>query len=180
MTSAAGLLGTAGSRVAPRSSRLEDYGSSSDTDSGGTTPRTRATFTVPNNSLLDPDFLFPPSAPSGRTSQSSTATSSPIPSRSGSPFRQFFSSHPSSSCTSDTDSEPNSPLLRPRVWREDRRRWWMMGSTTRRRRKRVGKVMRTLRKWTRRLLRHPLFPRQPITIVRSLHPLSRTILIIFS
>jgi hypothetical protein len=36
------------------------------------------------------------------------------------------------------------------------------------RRKRRGGYLRTIKKCIRRLLRHPLFPRQPITIVRAI------------
>jgi hypothetical protein len=47
-------------------------------------------------------------------------------------------------------------------WQENRRRWWSMSP---RRRRRGGRIIRTLKKWTRRLVRHPFFPSQPITIV---------------
>ncbi|KAG7450544.1 uncharacterized protein BT62DRAFT_943447 [Guyanagaster necrorhizus] len=115
-----------------------------------------------------PAFLYLPQTHSGRTSVSSTANSTPIPSRSTSPLPQFFISHASSSsCSSETESESGSPLLTrrtPSTWREDRR-WW---SFTRRRRRRGGGVLRTLKKWTRRIVRHPLVPQQPITIILTL------------
>jgi hypothetical protein len=43
----------------------------------------------------------------------------------------------------------------------------MIGSSShRRRRKRDGRYIRAIKKHLRRVYRHPLFPRQPITIVR--------------
>ncbi|KAG5639224.1 hypothetical protein H0H81_005298 [Sphagnurus paluster] len=125
-------------------------------------------------------FLFPPRVQSSR---SSTAASTPLPSRSNSPLPQFYSSNPSSSCTSDTDSEPVTHLLRNRnPWgRENRRSWW---TVSRRRRKRDGRIVRFLKKWTRRLVRHPFFPSQPITIVLtlillSIFAISLTLLLIY-
>ncbi|KAF9457075.1 hypothetical protein BDZ94DRAFT_1274185 [Collybia nuda] len=158
---------------------LEDYETSS-TDSDETTrmhTRSRVPFvqsTSPTGSSSGSprsDFLFPPNLQSGRSSVSSTATTTPIPSRSTSPLPQFYS-NPSSSSTSDTDSEPNSPFLRTNrnPWgRENRRTWW---SASRRRRKRDTRVLRTLKKWIRKLVRHPFFPSQPITIVLTLILLS--------
>jgi hypothetical protein len=154
------------------SNPLEDYDSTSSTDTDETTrthARSRAPFVQSTSATGSsgsprPDFLFPPTQQSGHSSISSTATSTPVPSRSTSPLPQFYSSNPSSSCTSDTDSEP-TPFLRTNrnLWgRENRRRWW---TTSRRRRKRDGRIMRTLKKWTRKLVRHPFFPSQPITIV---------------
>lgn len=149
----------------PLSDPAEGYESSSSTDSEGTTrahTRSRTSFLRSNPRT---DFLFPPTLQSGRSSVSSTAASTPIPSRSTSPLPQFYSSNPSSSCTSDTDSEPSSPLLRNTRnlwWRENRRRWWTMSPH---RRRRGGRIIRTVKKWTRRLVRHPFFPSQPITIV---------------
>jgi hypothetical protein len=156
---------------------LGGYDSSSETDSPET-PDSRSSPAValdfatsrPNHS----DFLFPPSR-SGFSSTSSTATSTPVPSRSTSPLPQFFVENPSSS--SDTDSEPESPLLRNHnrsaSWGDDiQRRWWVIGTSRRKRRRRDGRNLRVLRKWTRLLIRHPLFPRQPITIVSTLLLLS--------
>lgn len=155
------------------SNPLEDYDSSSSTDSDETTrmhTRSRTPFLQSTSTTGSPPgsprshFLFPPRLQSGRSSVSSTATSTPVPSRSTSPLPQFYSV-PSSSCTSDTDSEPISPFLRTNrnIWgRENRRRWW---TVSHRRRKRDGRIMRILKKWTRRLVRHPFFPSQPITIV---------------
>ena len=155
------------------SNSAEGYDSSSSTDSEGTTRahhRSRTSF-LASRSNPRADFLFPPTLQSGRSSVSSTATSTPIPSRSSSPLPQFYSSNPSSSCTSDTDSEPNSPLLRNTRnlwWRENRRRWWTISP---RRRRRGGRIIRMVKKSARRLVRHPFFPSQPITIVSSLHTL---------
>ncbi|KAG5647962.1 hypothetical protein DXG03_006996 [Asterophora parasitica] len=143
---------------------VDDYDSASSTDEDRIHHRSH----VQSNSVASSSFLF---APSGRSSLSSTATSTPLPSRSNSPLPQFYSSNPSSSCTSDTDSEPVSHLLRNRNhwWRENRRSWW---SVSRRRRKRDGCTLRFIKKWTRRLVRHPFFPSQPITIVLTLILLS--------
>lgn len=161
--------------------QLEEYDSSSSNDTPDATrmssysqPRSRAPFATLHSST-GPDFLFPPQRISGRSSVSSTASSTPIPSRSASPLPPFLSSSPPSSCTSDTESEPNSPLIRGsrnQWWREDRRRWWMIGSSMRRRRRRDWTITRFLKKWTRKIIRHPFFPKQPITIVcYTLHEL---------
>ncbi|KAG5221919.1 glycosyltransferase family protein [Salix suchowensis] len=127
------------------SPRLEDYDSSSSNDSENHRPphhhpRSRMFASTTATGSPRTEFLFPPM---GRTSASSTATTTPIPSRAGSPLPQYFSSLAPSSCTSDTDSEPESPLLRTssRVqWRDDRR-WWTIGAAplTRRRRRRRDK-----------------------------------------
>ncbi|KAF5385320.1 hypothetical protein D9615_001504 [Tricholomella constricta] len=155
-----------------RSTMVDDYDSASSTDSDRIHARTRVQPTASGSSSAPhPSFLFAPHLQSGRSSVSSTAASSPLPSRSNSPLPQFYSSNPSSSCTSDTDSEPVSHLLRNRNhwWRENRRSWW---SVSRRRRKRDGRIVRFLKKWTRRIVRHPFFPSQPITIVLTLILLS--------
>jgi hypothetical protein len=179
MTFAVGFLGPPSPRISSsrttRTLHAEDYDSSSSTESTETPrshhsqPRTRVPFpTSTATGSSSPNFLLPLPGGSGRSS----LTSTPVPSRSSSPLPHFFSSVPSSSCTSDTESEPNSPLLggRPRSpwWREDRRRWWTIGRNVRSRRKRHGGYLRTIKKCIRRLLRHPFFPRQPITIVRAI------------
>ncbi|KAJ4486093.1 glycosyltransferase family 31 protein [Lentinula aciculospora] len=117
-------------------------------------------------------FLIPPSVPSGHSSVASSASSTPIPSRSGSPLPQFLlNSHPVLSTTSDTDSDPaTATLLRNRnPWRQERRSWWQI---SRRSRRRHGRTWRFLNRWAKWIVRHPLFPRQPITIVLSLILLS--------
>lgn len=109
----------------------------------------------------------------GRLSVSSTATSTPIPSRSTSPLPQFYSSAsaPSSTYTSDADSEPTSPLLarnrKNRWWNDDGRRWWLTPRDTRRRRRRRDGCFsaRSFKRAIRVILRHPLFPTQPTSIV---------------
>ncbi|KAF8168125.1 hypothetical protein B0H34DRAFT_779575 [Crassisporium funariophilum] len=127
--------------------------------------------------------------PSGRSSTSSTASSTPLPSRSTSPLPQFYPGTQSSSCPSDSDSEtPTSPLLHNirssrNLWsRENQRRWWSMSD--RRRRKRGWRAMRVLKRWLRKLVRHPFFPSQPITIVLTLilfsvFAISLTLLLIY-
>ncbi|KAF9015137.1 hypothetical protein BDQ17DRAFT_1385925 [Cyathus striatus] len=164
--------------------RPEDYDASSSTDSelprrhSKSRPPFAASTSATNSSGSSSSprhsvFLFPPRAPSGSASVSSTASSTPLPSRSTSPL-PYYTSNPSSSCPSDTESEPSSPLIRSNVnrnpwWRESRRSWWSM---SRRRRRRTGRITRTLKKWIRRLVRHPFFPGQPITIVLTLLMLS--------
>ncbi len=111
-----------------------------------------------------PTFLFLPSSP-GRNSANSTANSTPNVSRSTSPLPQYFTlAH--SSCSSETESEPSSPLLSRRTssgtWRQQDRRWWEFSN---RRRRREGRFLRILKKWMRRIVRHPLVPKHPITIV---------------
>lgn len=149
------------------SPRIEDYDSSSSTDSGDTArtykpPKPRTTGSVASSPRSN--FLFPSPVQSGRSSINSSATTTPLPSRSTSPLPQFRTSTASSS-TSDTDSETTSPLLRRnrRSWWLDSRKWWTI---SRRRRRRHGRIVTSLKKWSRWLLRHPFFPRQPITIVR--------------
>ncbi|KAJ7071054.1 glycosyltransferase family 31 protein [Mycena amicta] len=135
---------------------IEEYDSSDSTDTVRTVKPSRSPRT---------NFL----SPSGRSS----ANAIPHPSRPTSPMPQFRTSTASSS-TSDTDSETtSSPLLRtnrrPSWWGDDRRQWWNM---SRRRRKRHGWIVTSLKKWSRWLIRHPFFPRQPITIILTLILLS--------
>lgn len=176
MPFAVSLLGPPSSRLSSSGSthqklHVEDYDSSTSAESTETVrthshPRTSLPFPALSSTASGPSFL-----PGGseRYSVPSTATSTPVPSRSTSPLPQFFSSVPSSTCTSDTESEPNSPLLgsRPRVpwWREEQRRRWSIGTRSRRRRHRS--YMGTVKKAWRWIMRHSLFPRQPITIVRN-------------
>ncbi|KAJ7103555.1 glycosyltransferase family 31 protein [Mycena belliarum] len=157
------------------SPRIEDYDSSSSTDSADTArtfkpPKPRAAAS--SGSSPRPNFLFPSSVQSGRTSLTSSAATTPVPSRSASPLPQFRTSTASSS-TSDTDSETtSSPLLRANRrswWTDDRRKWWTI---SRRRRKRHGRIVTSLKKCSRWLFRHPFFPRQPITIILTLILLS--------
>ncbi|KAJ6621720.1 hypothetical protein B0H10DRAFT_1789645 [Mycena sp. CBHHK59/15] len=154
--------------------RLEDYDSSSSTDSADTArtyrpAKSRTTGSVASSPRSN--FLFPSAVQSGRSSINSSAATTPIPSRSASPLPQFRTSAASSS-TSDTDSETTSPLLRANRrswWIDDRRKWWTI---SRRRRKRHGRIVTSLKKWSRWILRHPFFPRQPITIILTLILLS--------
>lgn len=146
----------------------EDYDSLSGTDSDETAQPQAVSLSRTSATGSPHSFTFPHTLQSGRSSLSSTATNTPLPSRSTSPLPQFYPST-SSSGASDTDSEPFSPFLqsgRNPWWREDRRsRWWTL---PRRRRKRDGRVVRFMKKWSRRIARHPCFPQQPITIVRLL------------
>jgi len=148
------------------SGRPNEYTSTDSTDSDDAARAHAIPTASPRNHSL---FLFPPSA---RASRSST----PVPSRSTSPLPQFYpTTLASSSCPSDSDSdeEPTEPLFRDRVgrdrdplWRERRRPWWTVSN--RRRPKQGGWIVRGARRWLRGLVRHPLFPSQPITIVSRL------------
>lgn len=139
-----------------------------DSDSDDDAP---PSFLLPRTAYDDPRsaFLCPPRIPSRHSSLSSTATSTPVPSRTASPHPhpppQLY---PSSSCPSDTDDEPTSPLLpwrasRSSWWREQRGQWW---TPSRRRRPRSWRITRVAKRWLRSIIHHPLFPSQPITIVR--------------
>jgi len=128
--------------------------------------------TTPTTIRGPPDFLLPHSA-----------DPSPAPSRSSSPLPIHYVSPgaSSSSYTSDADSEPSSPLLgvansrRTSWWNDDARRWWLMGrypDDSRRRRRRLRRETRLgfrgLKRHVRRLIRHPLFPKQPTSIILTL------------
>ncbi|KAJ6519793.1 glycosyltransferase family 31 protein [Mycena sanguinolenta] len=155
------------------SPRIEDYDSSSSTDSGDTARTLKPSKPRPGSPSPRSNFLLPSVVQSGRSSINSSTTSTPLPSRAASPLPQFRHSTASSS-TSDTDSETTSPLLRANAhrrswWSDDSRKWWTM---SRRRRRRHGRIVTSLKKWSRWLVRHPFFPRQPITIILTLILLS--------
>lgn len=145
-----------------------DYGSSSESEDIARINRTRSLQPSIRSSSVatdsHPQFL---AIFSRRSSISSTATS-----RSNSPLPQLYPlSNQSSSCPSDSDSEPSLPLLfnlvnRDAFWREDRRSW--LSSSTRRRRKKGWRITRFVKKWLKWLIRLPFFPNQPTTIVRCL------------
>ncbi|KAI0275088.1 hypothetical protein BC834DRAFT_850978 [Gloeopeniophorella convolvens] len=107
---------------------------------------------------------------SGHTSVNSSAMNTPIPSRSGSPLPQFYSSAASS--PSDTDSEePAAPFLAESYagtyLREGQPRWWQFGQRRRGRRRprrRAGWGPWSLARALRRLCRHRFIPKQPSTI----------------
>ncbi|KAJ7293554.1 glycosyltransferase family 31 protein [Mycena rebaudengoi] len=148
--------------------RIEDYDSESSTDSADTARTYKPRASKPRSSG---GFLVPSAVQSGRSSLASSRSTTPVPSRPASPLPQFRTSTASSS-TSDTDSETTSPLLRQNTrgwWLDDRRKWW---TSSRRRRKRHGWIVSSLKKWSRWILRHPFFPRQPITIILTLILLS--------
>lgn len=134
-----------------RESYEEEYESSSSSESVFQSRRSR--------------FLLPPSVQSGYSSAASSVTSTPVPSRSGSPLPQFLvNSRPLLSTTSDTDSEPATQLRNRNPWRQERRSWWHI---SRRSRRRDGRFSRFAKRWAKRIVRHPLFPRQPITIAST-------------
>ena len=125
--------------------------------------------TPPGNFVSTPDFILHPSLDHPRPS-SSQNSSVPSPSRPHPPLPQFYST-PSSTYTSDADSEPTSPLLsrtrRRRWWVDDSSRWWSSQSDRRRRRRRRDSCfsVRSFKRLIRAIIRHPLFPTQPTSIV---------------
>ncbi|KAG0708833.1 glycosyltransferase family 31 protein [Suillus ampliporus] len=84
--------------------------------------------------------------------------------------RSFASAIPRHSA-SPSETESNSPLLglgRYTSLREGRRNWHNLGPSPSRRRKRDGRWWRAFKGGLRRIVRHPLFPRQPLTIILAL------------
>jgi len=146
-----------------RSSRLsqpsnEAYEFLSSSDQEGV-----ATATPADNRILTEDDTA-----LGRSSSESSTTSTP--SRAPSPSSSY-PSHRLSSSISEVDGGLTSPLLfspggiQP-PFRGGMRNWWNLNPNSRRRRSRERTVWRTLKKAARRIVRHSLFPRQPLTIVR--------------
>lgn len=156
-------------RAAERAAATAAYVASSSSSSTSLAPG--ASYRGSSEFLLHPQH----EPTGGRFSASSSAAPTPIPSRSGSPLPQFYSSAQSSSCTSDADSEPTSPLLarnrKNRWWSDEGRRgWWLNSRDGRRRRRRKGSwySVRSIKRVIRIVLRHPLFPTQPTSIVSIL------------
>ena len=125
---------------------------------------------IQSHDLLSPDVRLtsPQQAHSARTSANSSPMNTPNPSRSTSPFPQFYFS--SQSCASDTDSdEPASPLLLDTYrsyLRDGPPRWWQLRQRPRRGLRRpAGWGFRTVIRVLRRVFRHPFFPKHPATIV---------------
>lgn len=125
-------------------------------------------FPIPVGEHTDSSY---PDTTHGDRSSSDSATSYTTPAHSRAPTPSPpFPAHRFTTSASDGDGEPASPLLEeagayPSI-RDGNRRWW---NYSRRRRKRDGKIWRTFKKGVRRVVRHPWFPQQPITIVRSFH-----------
>lgn len=110
------------------------------------------------------DARYPDVMP-GRSSSGSSSSTTPTPSRASSPLP--FSLH--SSSLSETES--NSPLLGLGRYTSSGEHHWIwrsLGSSSPRRRKRDGRRWRTFKGILRRIVRHPLFPRQPLTIILAL------------
>jgi hypothetical protein len=99
---------------------------------------------------------------SGRSSSDSSSSATPALSRAPSP-------PPSSRHSSaPSESESNSPLLGLGRYPSSREGRWSLRtliSSSSRRRKRDGRKWRAFKGGLRRIVRHPLFPRQPLTIV---------------
>ncbi|KAI8995675.1 hypothetical protein BD414DRAFT_249332 [Trametes punicea] len=137
-------------------------------------PSTDPSLLYPTRNVELPERYQP-----STTSVCSTATNTPFASRAPSPLPFYYSG--ASSCSSDTESEPESPLLgrplRQPPWRApERRRWWSLsfgsnGTDGWRRRRRWRDIvwgLRTCKRVIRRLVRHPLFPKTPVTILLTL------------
>ncbi|KAI6162165.1 glycosyltransferase family 31 protein [Pisolithus thermaeus] len=105
----------------------------------------------------------------GRSSSESSAT--PTPFRTSSP-PPSCPSHRLSSSISEADGGPTSPLLASQgeayTFRDGIRNLWHLNPNPRRMRTRERKLWRTLKKGARRIVRHPLFPKQPLTIIFAL------------
>jgi len=118
------------------------------------------------------DTSYPDTTQDDRSSfDSATSYTAPTPPRAST--SSSYPTHRFTSSTSDIDGEPASPLLGSSgaytSIRDGSRRWWNLHPHLRRRRKREGRIWRAFKKGTRRIVRHPWFPQQPITIVRSFH-----------
>ncbi|KAJ8595903.1 hypothetical protein M405DRAFT_727139 [Rhizopogon salebrosus TDB-379] len=102
---------------------------------------------------------------SGRSSSDSSSSATPALSRAPSP-------PPSSRHSSaPSESESNSPLLGLGRYPSSREGRWSLRtliSSSSRRRKRDGRKWRAFKGGLRRIVRHPLFPRQPLTIIFAL------------
>lgn len=102
---------------------------------------------------------------------SSESSAAPTPFRTSSPTPSC-PSHRLSSSISDVDGGPTSPLLanpgEAYTFRDRIRNLWHLNPNPRRMRTRERKLWRTLKKGARRIVRHPLFPRQPLTIIFAL------------
>ncbi|KAH9858152.1 hypothetical protein C2E23DRAFT_802889 [Lenzites betulinus] len=134
-----------------------------------------------DRSMLYPrNAATPDRSASAAPSGSSTATNTPMASRNASPLPFDYSG--ASSCDSDSDSEPESGLLsrtsrRPHFREGRARRWWSLSlgsnnSADSRRPRRPWRDaiwgVRSCRRIARRCIRHPLFPKTPVTILLSL------------
>lgn len=145
------------SRLSQPSNEAYEFLSSSDSEGAASD-----TLNLVGNRVLAEDD-------GGRSSSESSTT--PTPSRAPSP--SLYPSHRPSFSISEADGSPASPLLfSPGIRRGDVRNWWNLSPNSRRRRKRERTVWRALKKAARRIVRHSLFPRQPLTIVRMDSPIS--------
>ncbi|KIJ68480.1 glycosyltransferase family 31 protein [Hydnomerulius pinastri MD-312] len=166
----AGLLNFLGSSKTSQSSAGEEYeflAGSDQEEVFGDTP-----YTMPvRERVTIADRSYPDTTRGNRSSsESSSSSATPTPSRVPSPSPSF-PSHRLSSSASDADGEPGSPLLGLGAYtsyRDGSRGWWNLSPTSRRRRKRDARLWRTMKKGARRVVRHPLFPQQPLSIIFAL------------
>ncbi|KAH9944340.1 uncharacterized protein BXZ73DRAFT_39264 [Epithele typhae] len=125
--------------------------------------------------------LYPPSPAETSLSACSSVTNTPTPSRAPSPFASYYSGTSSSDSDSD-DDEADSPLLSrnaPSSWRSgEQTRWFLFRPRSRgpgservrgrRRWKDIHGGWRSVKRLVRRLVRHPFFPKTPVTILLTL------------
>ncbi|KAH9178694.1 glycosyltransferase family 31 protein [Lactarius sanguifluus] len=165
--SSLGRVDTAGTNSSnPQFSSSRPRSSSCDALSG----RTGLLPGIHSHALLSPDVQPSPAAQqelSGRASANSSAMNTPNPSRSTSPFRQFYSSTHSSASDTDSD-EPLSPLLLDTYSRDNPPRWWRIRQRQRRGGWRSAGCFRPIVRISRVVFRHPFFPKHPSTILLSL------------
>lgn len=126
-----------------------------------------------NQNLLYPSSHIPgrnhnnPS--SSNASQCSTASATPLQSRSSSPQPLYLRSSSSSSDESGSELPflPNDSNRRIMLGRE-RPRWWNIAERSRKRRRREAMSwLRSTKRMLRRVIRHPFVPKTPVTIVRE-------------
>lgn len=144
------------------------------------TSRTPFVASASSHSNLNQNLLYPNSHTPGHNpstnptssnvSQCSTASATPLPSRTSSPQPLYFRS---SSSESDESGPEDSYLLngtsRRLLLGRDRPRWWTIGERSRRTRRREAiSWLRSTKRVLRRVIRHPFVPKTPVTIVRGL------------
>ncbi|KAL6309931.1 hypothetical protein BKA93DRAFT_722295 [Sparassis latifolia] len=133
--------------------------------------------------LSDHSLLYPASyhGPYTRLPYSpySSVSNTPVPSRPSSPLPPYVSptlpySSGVSSCSSESDSDPEPSYLsdvaplRRRTRREERRRWSIIDAVRRHRRREAITGFRAFKRAIRLLVRHPYFPKTPVTILLTL------------
>ncbi|KAH7916449.1 glycosyltransferase family 31 protein [Hygrophoropsis aurantiaca] len=164
-----GLFGSSKQPAGPSKSEEYEFLPSAESDEAEREPKA-----IETSALRHPSFMghsYPEGISERSSSESSASSSTPVPSRAPSPGPLFTPSR-SSSSPSEGDGEPNSPLLgnvgRYTSHRNIGRRWWNLGTEPHRRRRRDARLPWAIKKGLRRVVRHPFFPRQPLTIIFAL------------